>query len=335
MPDYDRRSTKVRRRLVTIPRHVLGLVVVTITLPLLLVVALIFDAARWVGRRRPFMASRLVLLLWVYLLFGVLGVVAFGLSWLFTGFGVRRDALLAAAYRVQTTWASWLFRVGLALFRLSFEVTGDDSSEPGPIIVLMNHASLLDVVLPITVIAGPHRMRLRYLLKRELLTDPAIDIGGLRLPNYFVDRRAATLGESGAIRQLASGIGERDGVLIYPEGTRFSESKLVRALKRLEKSDPEHLEAAKKLRHVLPPRPAGTLSALDGAPEADVVFAAHVGLSGLAEVSDFWSGAAIGRNVKMGLWRVPRSSIPDDRKGRLDWLVEQWQRVDDWVEEAL
>ncbi|MDH3470503.1 MAG: lysophospholipid acyltransferase family protein [Acidimicrobiia bacterium] len=335
MPDYDRRSAKVRRRLVTIPRHVLGLIVVTITLPLLLVAALIFDLVRWASTRRRFMASRLVLFLWVYLFLGVLGVIAFGFGWLLSGFGLRRDALVASAYPVQTRWATALFNAGKVLFRLSFEVTGDDAAKPGPIIMLMNHASLLDVVLPITVVAGPHRMRLRYLLKRELLTDPAIDIGGLRLPNYFVDRRAATLGESSAIRQLATGIGERDGVLIYPEGTRFTPAKLERALKRLAKSDPEHLEAARKLRHVLPPRPAGTLAALDGSPDADVVFAAHVGLTGLAEISDFWSGAIIGREVKMSLWRVPRSSIPEDRKGRLDWLIEQWQRVDDWVDEAL
>ena len=60
--------------------------------------------------------------------------------------------------------------------------------EPGPVIVMIRHASILDNLLPSVFVAWPHKVRLRYLLKRELLSDPGLDIGGKRLPNYFVRR---------------------------------------------------------------------------------------------------------------------------------------------------
>ena len=39
--------------------------------------------------------------------------------------------------------------------------------------------------------AIPHQVRLRYVLKRELLLDPCLDIVGNRLPNCFVARSGA------------------------------------------------------------------------------------------------------------------------------------------------
>jgi hypothetical protein len=83
---------------------------------------------------------------------------------------------------------------------------------------------------------------------------------------------------------------------------------------------------------VLPPRLGGVLALLENPPAADVVFGAHTGLEGLRTLGDLWSGALVGRVIELELWRVPAASIPPERAQRIDWLYDQWQRVDEWIE---
>ncbi len=59
---------------------------------------------------------------------------------------------------------------------------------PGPLVVLSRHASIVDNILPFQLFTRHKRIWLRYVLKRELLVDPSLDIAGNWLPNYFVDR---------------------------------------------------------------------------------------------------------------------------------------------------
>jgi 1-acyl-sn-glycerol-3-phosphate acyltransferase len=88
---------------------------------------------------------------------------------------------------------------------------------------------MVDTMLPAHLVANPTGFRLRYVLKKELLADPTLDIGGNRLPNYFINRGAGdSAKETEAVRRLASDLGSNDGVLIYPEGTRYSEEKRLR-----------------------------------------------------------------------------------------------------------
>ena len=124
------------------------------------------------------------------------------------------------------------------LFRLRLEVTGDDAVAPGPVIVLIRHASIVDNLLPANLITRPHRIRLRYVLKRELLADPCLDVAGRRLPNYFVRRGTGEAQEVERVRALAHGLGADEGVLIYPEGTRFTPERRARAIARIGERDP-------------------------------------------------------------------------------------------------
>ena len=71
------------------------------------------------------------------------------------------------------------------------QVRGDERVTPGPIVLFMNHASVIDTLLPVELVCRRHGMRLRYVLKKELLVDPCLDIVGLRVPNHFLDREAA------------------------------------------------------------------------------------------------------------------------------------------------
>ena len=42
-------------------------------------------------------------------------------------------------------------------------------------------------------------------------------------------------------------------------------------------------------------------------------------------------GELIGSTVRIRMWRVPGSSIPATREGRIEWLYERWHELDDWV----
>ena len=235
-------------------------------------------------------------------------------------------------YALQDLWARALFAAARSLFALRLDVRDDGAVGRGPIVVFARHASLADTLLPAVLVAHRHRIRLRWVLKRELLWDPCLDVVGHRLPNVFVRRGSSDSGrEVAAIRTLGADLGPEDGILIYPEGTRATPAKLARARQALARSDPERAARLASLRHVLPPRGGGPLALLDVDPPAAAVFMAHAGLDGAASLGDVWRGALIGRTIHVAFWRVRAGDIPRTTAARLAWLDAQWLRMDDWV----
>ncbi|HEX6023679.1 MAG TPA: lysophospholipid acyltransferase family protein [Solirubrobacter sp.] len=329
----ETRAETVRRRLRTIPPLVLGLVLVTALLPALLVVGLLTDAVRRVTFGVPPTAARLVVCLWVYLAAEVVGLAALAAVWILSLAGRRGAWLREVTWRLQQLWAGLLLGTVRVLFRLRLEVAGDDVISPGPVIVLMRHASIVDTLLPANLVAGPHGIRLRYVLKRELLADPCLDVAGRRLPNYFVRRGTGEAQEVERVRELAHGLGRGDGVLIYPEGTRFTPERRARAIARIAERDPRLAGRGDRLRYLLPPRLGGVGALLDGAPDADVVVVAHHGFDGLRLISDIWRGGLVGLVVRVRVTRVPRSTVPEAGAARADWLYDLWQDVDDWLKQ--
>lgn len=325
----SRAGGKWARRAVTIPLVTLAFLASSAVSPLFVGGALAVDLTRWLVGRRPFVTLRLLAFLWLYLAAEVVGLAA--LFWIWAVPGRRR--LVDATFAVQQRWASALFRAVRRLFGLDFQVAGEAQLEPGPYLVFIRHASVIDTLLPTVFVTARHGIRLRFVLKRELLLDPCLDVAGLRLPNCFVRRTGEDGEDVAAVGALARDLGPRDGVLIYPEGTRFSPDKRRRALDRLATTAPELLAHAKLLTRVMPPRLGGPLALLDAAPDADVVFIAHAGLDGFAHVRDVFTQALARRSVALEIWRVPRASIPTSRAERIRWLYEQWQKVDRFVAE--
>ena len=322
------------RRLRTIPMFVVTLLLLVILAPLLMPLIALTDAIRWIGTRRHWMGTRLYLFGITYLTAEVVGLAALGGVWLAAGIGRARRPLLNWTFAIQQAWASTLFIAARVIFGLRFEVEGQDAAGPGPILLFVRHASIVDNLLPAMFVSSPHGIRLRYVLKRELLSDPCLDVAGNRLPNYFVERGSSdTAGELAAIRSLADGLGAEDGVLIYPEGTRFTPAKQTRALEKLSAGDPEIYHRAQGLRHVLPPRPGGPLALLEATDPADVVVLTHHGLDGFAHLRDIWEGAMVDTTVRVTIWRIPRAEIPVDASARLNWLFDVWARVDRWIDD--
>ena len=331
----ETRAETVWRRVRTIVPRVLGFLLVTALLPALLVAGLVIDGVRRVASGVPPTAARLVLFLWVYLAAEVGGVAVLAAVWVASLGGRRRAWLRDVTWRFQMLWAGVLFGAVRLLFRLRLEVEGDAAVEPGPVIVLSRHTSIVDNLLPANLVARPHRIRLRYVLKRELLADPCLDVAGRRLPNYFVRRGTGEAEEVGRVRALAHGLGADEGVLIYPEGTRFTPQRRARAIARIAERDARLAARAERLRHLLAPRLGGVGALLDGAPGSDIVVIAHHGFDGLRLISDIWRGGLVGLVIRVRLTRVARSKVPEAGAARTDWLYDLWQDVDDWLEERL
>ena len=80
-----------------------------------------------------------------------------------------------------------------------------------------------------------------------------------------------------AVRKLTEnfGPGTREGILIYPEGTRFTAERLARAKKVIAERQPENAARANRLQHILPPRLGGPIAVLEETAPCDVVFCGH------------------------------------------------------------
>jgi len=282
-------------------------------------------------KRQAWIITRCALFFPFYFSCEAFGVVASFFIWLASGvwIGASRARFLDWNFALQRWWADALCRGAQRIFRVRIEVEGADELRDGPIIVFVRHASVADTLLPAVFIANPNGLRLRYVLKRELLLDPCLDIVGNRLPNSFVRRSS---GDGYRVLELMKDLGPRDGVIIYPEGTRFSKHKRAAIIEQLERKGEAYLtEKARMLKNVLPPRLGGPLTLLDQNRSADVVFCAHFGFDGVVDLRDFLRGSLVGRAVKVRFWRTPFESIPKTRDERMDWLFENWMRVDEWV----
>jgi len=318
------------RRILTIPGYVVVWSLCVVTAPVWLPLAAIVDA---VHRKRG-VALRSAVFLTYYLSCEILGIAVSAGLWAWASVlpvGAERWADLH--YRLEAWWGTALFRGVVRLFGLSLEVEGEADLERGPYLLLVRHTSSGDALLASALVSRRHGLRLRYVLKRELLWDPCLDIVGNRLPNVFVDRFSDdSEREVERLRELARDLGPRDGVLIHPEGTRFSEAKRRRVIERFRQGgDPKMSDYARSLEFVLPPRPGGVLGLLEAAPEADVIVCTHTGFEGAGSLAQVWRGVLVGRTIRVQFRRIPRTAIPAGQDGRLDWLREEWRRVDAWV----
>lgn len=290
-------------------------------LPLWLPVAAVVDLVR--GRTRlPTVRLLVFAVCWTWL--EISGVSMAAALWLA---GQRHNQ--RAHYAVQRWWAARLMDSLRLTTGIRIEAADAACLDPGPVVMLCRHASLADSLLSAWIITTKARMNPRYVLKRELLSDPSLDIVGNRLPNHFLDRGTDdSAAELAALHSLAAGLEADQVAVIFPEGTRANDAKRRRALEKIGRRDPERAGRLSALQHLLPPRPAGSQALVEGCPEADVVLAWHVGFDGL----DTFDGilrhlAHRSRPVQFHARRVPRSQVPaGDAFTR--WLDDAWLQSD-------
>ena len=327
--EFTRRWT---RRCISIPLVLFACAFVLVTLPL----TIPFAAVRDLIVRSRWAVVRCLLFLFLYLWCESVGVLACFIIWLLSvrWLGIGRTTFIEANYALQRWWARTLYQGALRIFQINVSIDAPDEVYEGPFILFVRHASLPDVILPSALFIIPHAMRIRHIMKSELLWDPCLDVVGHRVPNCFVQRGSGECArEIEKIKVLMENLSHRDGVMIYPEGTRFTPQKLQQALQRLiSKDDPDLLKWASDLRHVLPPRLGGSLALLEANQGAAAVFCTHVGFESVGKASNLLSGSLIGSTIRVHLWKIPFEEIPADQEKRIDWLYSQWTMVDEWIE---
>lgn len=337
-PDDGPVGARIWRRVRGISIEIVLFAVVTVLLPVLLVVAAAVDLTLWLRTRKPWVGVRLAAFGWWFLLTEMRALLTIATIWVITGGPFGRSSLRRRRYLygLRIHWARSHLGGIRVLFALRLEVEGLDDAGPGPILMMMRHASIIDNMLPDAIVARRHGYGLRFVIKRELQVLPTIDIGGRWVPTNFVRRGSGdSAGEIDRLRALADDLGPGEALMIYPEGTRFTPKKLARALEVIAERQPEISAQANRLRNILPPRLGGPLALMNETEDVDVVFCGHVGFDGFQYVSHIWAGGLVGTTIRVKLWRHAASSIPSDPVARRDWLYEQWQILDDWIGEQI
>ncbi|MDX1385136.1 MAG: 1-acyl-sn-glycerol-3-phosphate acyltransferase, partial [Thermoanaerobaculia bacterium] len=287
----DSSATRWARRCVSVPIYVLIWLAFAAVLPLALAASLAVDAFR----RRRWARTRCVLFLFWVTSCDMVGLAAAFANWLLAGpwflFSAERSLRLNRG--LQVWWAGALCAGGRRIFAIDLRVESRPPAQNGGAIVLARHCSLADTVLPIALLP---RLHWRYVLKRELLVHPCLDIVGQRLPTAFVRRGGG--GDAAEIERVAAlgrGLGSKDAAMIFPEGTRFTPERRRRILDRLrQEGDAARLAEAEALGAVLPLRPGGVTALLEAAPDADILILSHTGLEDAARLGDVWRGRLVG-----------------------------------------
>jgi 1-acyl-sn-glycerol-3-phosphate acyltransferase len=313
-----------------------------IGLPFFSVVFVLMDFARkrYDSRGRksmPLLRAYCFFLLYLSCEIGGL-ILAFAI-WLIAGLPMGKGSgkFMAMNAWLQGWWSHALLFGAIRIFSMHLEVQNSQCLIPGPIILMVRHSSTADTVLAAVLAGKFHGLLLRYVLKSELLWDPCLDVVGNRLPNVFIDRSGReTQKELEKIKQLTKGLTRTDGILLYPEGTRFHPDKLKKALDRLQESGETVLfEKASGMRYVLPPKPGGFLTVLQNTEAVDVAFCVHTGFEGAENFSKFFNGELIGQTIQVKFWRVPRKEVPKDSQNQMEWLYGQWLLMDQWLAKSL
>lgn len=330
-PDDGPRGGRLWRRFRNMSLELLAFALVTVLLPILLVVAVLVDAALWLKDRKPWSASRLLLMLWWFLAGELRAWVM--IAWMnIRSLGRDSEYRRRSVYAVRRTWATGHLNGAKTLFGLKIDVEDLELAGEGPIVVLMRHASIIDNMLPDWSIGRAHRIGLRFVIKRELEAIPTIDIAGRWVPTNFVRRDSGNTGdELQQLQKLTVDLGPSEGLMIYPEGTRMTPAKKARALERIQAGHPELFDRANALQNVMPPRLGGPIALLEGSRPLDVVFCGHVGFDGFVSPKDAWSGKLVGQEIKVKFWRYEGQEVPTETHELIDWLYEKWQLVDDWI----
>ena len=333
-PDAGPRGARIIRRARGIVLETVAFVLVTALMPVLLLIAALVDLTLWVLSRKPWVGVRLVAFAWWFLFGEVRALLTILGIWIVTGGpsglgSIRRRVLL---YRLRVRWARSHLGGIRVLFGLRFEIEGLEDAAPGPVTIMMRHASIIDNMLPDAIFSHAHGIGLRFVIKRELQAIPTIDIGGRWVPTNFVRRASGdSQTEVARLKALACDLHPGEGILIYPEGTRFEPKKLVRAKEIVRERQPQVAPLAERLENLLPPRLGGPLALLAEAPEVDVVFCGHVGFDGFQYISDIWAGRLVGSTIGVKFWRVPAAEIPDDAARQSEWLYGHWLEMDRWI----
>ena len=237
------------------------------------------------------------------------------------------------SWNMQRLWTRSVSRGLLGLYGLDMSIEGLEELKDEPFVLLIKHTSMADTTLPLYLFSVKRGTHLRYVLKEEMLNDPLFNLVGRFFPNIFVKRGSGDAeAQYRRIEELSVGLNRGDGIVIFPEGTRFSKEKLDRVKTKLEKSElPILKEHASSVQNVLPLRTGGALALMKNSGDAKIIICGHVGFEGSRTMRNLWNGALIGQSIKVKFWVHDIQNIPTEPDQKEAWLFEQWEIMDRWV----
>lgn len=316
-----------KRRLISISLVIILLPVCIVLTPIALLYSLVSDLR---GGRTGLPTFRLWIFTIIFVVHEWIVIFLSGLLWLRGGFGRSIDLTLHS--QIQGRWVGSLLRWAGRLLNVSVEWPDSESFPDGKIVVLGRHASMIDAVIPAHLFPSRLGRPVHYVLKRELMWLPSIDIFGHRLGNHFVDRNGDTDQEVAAIVELVENAEQDAGIVIFPEGTYATPGTRRKVLASLERrGDAELIKLANQLTYLLPPKPAGAIALLQRV--EDVVIFGHIGLEGVAEFKGLRRNLPATHPILTRAWTFHVADLPDLDDARVEWLRERWIALDAWVAE--
>jgi 1-acyl-sn-glycerol-3-phosphate acyltransferase len=247
------------RRLVLAPAIGLLTLLLITTIPLTAIVAA-FASPLLPGRLRPLRILAFVLL---FLVAETLTLVALFALWIASGFGRRVGSprWQAAHYALMRTHLRVLVHTAQRTFNLGIDIDPPiappgSSGEPSrPLIVLSRHAGPGDSFLLVHALLERGR-RPRIVLRDTLKWAPVLDVLLHRVPSVFLTPGNARQRTSARIAALATTLGPRDALVLFPEGRNFTPTRRLHSITRLEElGRRSEADQAREMRHVLTPRP--------------------------------------------------------------------------------
>lgn len=327
----DRLPPRIVRRLVLAPIGLALSLAIVAASPALFLAAFLADLLL-PGNWRT---VRLVAFLVAYLALEVASFAALFALWVASGFGlrIRSPGMQTAHFGLMRWWLRTVDKVVRKLFRLRIHIEDRPVPRPGPILVFSRHAGPGNSLLLVGTILVGYRRRPRIVMLAKLQWEPLYDIMLNRLPNRFIrhdpERRDLYVE---AIGDLASGLGDQDAFVLFPEGKDFTPRVRTRAIDYLRrKGHRRSAERAEKMAYVLPPRHNGVMAAIRNAPGADIVFVAHSVLEQIGTFKDLWSRIPLDQPIYARYWRIPPSEVPTDTDATIEWLFGWWEQIDRWI----
>ena len=327
----DSLPPRIVRRLVIAPLVLVICLVLIAASPLLLLAAFIADLflpGNW-------RTVRLVAFIECYLALEVIGLVAMFVLWVASGFGwrIRAPGMQGSLYGFMRWWLGTINLVAKKLFRMRVVIEDRPVPRAGPILVFCRHAGPGNSMLLIGTIMVGYKRHPRIVMLAKLQWEPLYDIMLNRLPNRFIqhDPKRREL-YTNAITDLATGLGDADAFVLFPEGKDFTPRVRLRAIEYLRgKGLRAAADRAEKMQHVLPPRHGGVMAAMRGAPDADTVIVAHAVLEDVGTFKELWGRIPFTRPIVARYWRLRPDEVPREETELIEFLYGWWERIDEWI----
>lgn len=325
----DRVPPRWLRRLVLAPLVIVICLAFVAVSPVLLFIAAVADVfvpGKW-------RIVRIVAFATFYLFMEAAGLLVLFGSWVRYGFRTNTEAAIDGHYGLMRFYLKLMYGAVGLLFGLRLHIHDLQPPQPGPVLVFSRHAGPGDSLMLIGAMMLAFDRRPRIVMLAKLQWDPLFDTMFNRLPNRFISHEKRKSDQFvAAIADLAEGLGDRDGLVLFPEGKDFKQHLRRRAIDLLRtRGFHRHADRAEGMLHVLPPRHRGPLAAIQSAPEADVVFVAHTVLEELGTFGELWQRIPLDDPLDARYWRMPANEVPHDQDEFIEWLYGWWERVDGWV----